>query len=383
MAASIFRLAPLALGAALLSVTLGLAAPIAAAPHCRPGQNPVYAYGFAHLNRLLGSEMGDPVECEHVDAASGDIHQRTATGLAYYRPLTNVPAFTDGSLHRAWTERGLVTWTGDASHPPGVPVAGARDTTGLAPPPLDLDWIFAENRPGHVGLDSDRLHTIVFTGDVGLVRMVNVTTVTSGDFLWPFRETAYLIRGADLAIANLEGPPVPGCPLRYTSLEFCGDPRNVQGLQYAGIDLAGLSNNHIRDHGQPGLDSTRDILEAAGIDHAGNGVASLQTIGDVRYGFLAFNALGPLDIEPMAAEIRALRVSVDVVAVIMHWGLEYTHVPAPSPGNSGAPRDIARAAIDAGADLVLGNHPHWVQAVELYKDGLIAYAHGNFGSGSV
>jgi poly-gamma-glutamate synthesis protein (capsule biosynthesis protein) len=70
---------------------------------------------------------------------------------------------------------------------------------------------------------------------------------------------------------------------------------------------------------------------------------------------------------------------VDVLAVAVHWGAEYVSLPQTAPGVAeDDPVEIAHLAIDAGADMVIGNHPHWVQAVELYKGKFIAYAHGNF-----
>ncbi len=70
---------------------------------------------------------------------------------------------------------------------------------------------------------------------------------------------------------------------------------------------------------------------------------------------------------------------MDVLAVALHWGAEYVSLPQRSPGIAeDDPVEIAHLAVDAGADLVIGNHPHWVQAVELYKGKFIAYAHGNF-----
>jgi poly-gamma-glutamate synthesis protein (capsule biosynthesis protein) len=81
----------------------------------------------------------------------------------------------------------------------------------------------------------------------------------------------------------------------------------------------------------------------------------------------------------MQEQISALAEEADVVAVAFHWGGEYVYVPASSPGIApDDPVEIAHAAVDAGADLVIGNHPHWVQGVEFYNDGFITYAHGNF-----
>ena len=351
-----------------------------ASNYCGAGEMPEFRYGFAHLKSLLGATMGEPIECEHTDPENGDTLQQTTTGLAYYRAATNVAAFTDGALHRAWTERGLVTWTGNGSDAPGTAVASAlpEPSEGVVLPAVNLEAIFSAVPPDLAGLDRERLNTLVFTGDIGLVRMVNVTTVTTGDFMWPFRGTARILVGGDLTVANLEGPLVAGCELQYSSLEFCGDPRNVEGLEFAGIDLVGLSNNHIYDHGGAGLESTRRVVEGAGIDHAGEGVVSIQVVDGVRFGFVACNLLWGYDPAALTEEIGALKRGVDVVVAIVHWGAEYTSVPVAPAGTVTAPRDIARTLVAAGADLVLGNHPHWVQAVEMVDGVLVAYAHGNF-----
>jgi hypothetical protein len=374
------RTLQLAIAATAMATLLGGPWTAGDAPFCQPGQAPEFTHGFAQLSVALGTPMGEPTECAHVEISGGDIVQRTTTGTAYYRRTTNVAAFTDGALHRAWTERGLVTWTGNGSDAPGAAVASELDDLpeGASLPEVGLETIFGAEPPDLAGLDPERLRTLVFTGDIGLVRMVNVTTVSSGDFIWPFRGTAEILRAGDLTVANLEGSLLAGCELQHSSLEFCGDPRNVEGLEFAGIDVVGLSNNHIFDHGGAGLESTRRTVEGAGIDHTGEGVVSIQVVDGVRFGFVAYNLLWGYDPAALAAEIAALKRGVDVVVAIVHWGAEYTSVPLAPVGTAAAPRDIARTLVAAGADLVLGNHPHWVQAVEVIDGVLVAYAHGNF-----
>lgn len=83
--------------------------------------------------------------------------------------------------------------------------------------------------------------------------------------------------------------------------------------------------------------------------------------------------------QAMADQIKSLRPKVDVLAVAFHWGAEYVSIPQPAAGIADDdPVEIAHLAIDSGADWIIGNHPHWVQAVEIYKGKFIAYAHGNF-----
>lgn len=107
---------PSAAPTASLFATVPARAPDAA--FCAPGQEPRFLYGFAALKLQLGELMGDATECEHVDPDSGDTHQRTTTGLAYYRKTTNAPSFTNGSNHWALLGSGLVHWTDDSVDPP-------------------------------------------------------------------------------------------------------------------------------------------------------------------------------------------------------------------------------------------------------------------------
>jgi len=95
------------------------------APYCAPNQAPSFRFGIGALQERLGLVMGSPLECEHVNAASGDTIQQTTTGLAYFRPSTNTPVFTDGVVHYALSDGKLVMWHGDASMlpPPSLPEA--------------------------------------------------------------------------------------------------------------------------------------------------------------------------------------------------------------------------------------------------------------------
>src|SRR5712691_11418064 len=83
-------------------------------------RRPSFLYGFAALKLQIGAKMGDPLECERAIHPSGDTHQLTTTGLAYYRNGVNIPSFVDGLEHWALTERGLVHWIGDVVDPPGT-----------------------------------------------------------------------------------------------------------------------------------------------------------------------------------------------------------------------------------------------------------------------
>jgi len=225
------------------------------------------------------------------------------------------------------------------------------------------------------------VRTLIATGDVIPARYTDVAIRQRGDdFLYPVAATKAITSSGDLTVVNLEAPLIEGCPYHDEGLVFCGRPGFIAALQAAGVDVATLENNHIGNYLEGGIEETVRHLEAAGMRWADRDSPAVVDVRGLRFGFLAFNGVEqPLDREAMVAQIKALRPRVDVLAVAVHWGAEYVSIPqAVPPVANDDPVEIGHQAIDAGADLVIGNHPHWVQAVELYKGKLIAYAHGNF-----
>jgi hypothetical protein len=123
--------------AAVLFGSPGLAA-AQAAPYCQTADALAFQGGFAQLQGAVGEAMGVPVECAHVDPASGDIVQNTTTGLAYARSATGIPTFTNGSHRWALTPNGLVEWDDASLDPPGVmvpPVPLPPAVPGVPVPP--------------------------------------------------------------------------------------------------------------------------------------------------------------------------------------------------------------------------------------------------------
>lgn len=225
-----------------------------------------------------------------------------------------------------------------------------------------------------------QLRTIIATGDVIPARSVNYKMTIYNDFLYPFRRTADYLRTGDLTLINLESPLIAGCPVTTEGMSFCGNPRAIEGLKYAGVDVACTANNHIGNQGESGIEETWQRLESAGIRACGYSRAAVVNVRGLRFGFVAYNAVGQrFDYAGARRQIRELRKHADVVIVSVHWGKEYVSAPAIAPGIADDdPRRIAHWIIDSGADMIVGNHPHHVQGVEMYRGHLIAYAHGNF-----
>ncbi|PZS06471.1 MAG: hypothetical protein DLM70_05085, partial [Chloroflexi bacterium] len=128
--------------------------------------------------------------------------------------------------------------TPSRAHAAAIRHAMVHPAINVAPLPLTIASIFAARAPGLRGYDRRKIRTVIATGDVIPARSVNYKMVTYGDFLYPFRRTAGFLRRADLTVVNLESPLVAGCPTTDSGMSFCGDPRAVQGLTFAGVDVA-------------------------------------------------------------------------------------------------------------------------------------------------
>jgi poly-gamma-glutamate synthesis protein (capsule biosynthesis protein) len=285
---------------------------------------------------------------------------------------------------------GACTASADPPAPTSTPLPTPTVTPSPTPPfldpaqvpPLTLADIFVPRDLPSLRLDPARLRTVIATGDVIPARGVdNAIRNRGNDFLFPVSSTTQLTSNADLTVINLEAPLIEGCPpAARGTFTFCGRPGFLAALLAAGVDVATLENNHIGNYGGAGISETVSHLESVGISWADRDSPAVREVRGLRFGFLAFNGVGgAIDRQAMAAQVRALRPQVDVLAVAVHWGAEYVHVPESAAGIApDNPREIAHLAVDSGADLVIGNHPHWVQAVELHQGKFIAYAHGNF-----
>jgi poly-gamma-glutamate capsule biosynthesis protein CapA/YwtB (metallophosphatase superfamily) len=248
------------------------------------------------------------------------------------------------------------------------------------PPALSLQELF---HPTYfVPEDPTKIRTLLVTGDIIPARGVNYFATIKRDFLWPFRPTADYTKNADITYINLESPLFAGCPVSPAeSFTFCGDAPFVDGLNFMGAKVANLANNHLSNYGAQGISATDQLLQSHGIQTSGLGPVAVIDVRGVKFGFIGFNGVGrAIDQTALRAGIARARQQADIVVVQFHWGKEYERQPmadrgVPTPDD---PVNIGHLAIDLGADIVIGNHPHWYQGVEVYKGKLITYAHGNF-----
>lgn len=241
--------------------------------------------------------------------------------------------------------------------------------------------------------ESQEASRLVFVGDIMLSRSVGDLMASKNDSHYPFRLLGDYISSADLAFANLENP-VSTRGIKVGSIySFRADPKTLQGLSAAGFDIVSLANNHIWDYGRQAFLDTLSHLKENTIAYVGAGLNFKEAhagfsrqLGDNAVTFLAYTNLLPASVAAtqdssgvayfnqaqMIDDIKATKQNGGIVIVTLHWGEEYQRQ------HNLTQEGIARSAIDNGASLVIGHHPHVRQGVEKYGDGYIAYSLGNF-----
>ena len=207
-------------------------------------------------------------------------------------------------------------------------------------------------------------------------------------------EVREYLRSADLTLANFENPVIEAAVYHSDAPTFTGDLRLLPILDQAGIDGVTLGNNHILDAGPEGLAETLTHLDDAGIYYTGAGMdleaarePMLFELGGTKVGVLNYQGVpsyewawategapgtAPMLQEVMVEDIERLRPEVDLLVVMPHWGNEYLATPEPDQV------ELAHAMMDAGADLIVGDHAHWPKGIEIYDGKPVYYGTGNF-----
>jgi len=213
---------------------------------------------------------------------------------------------------------------------------------------------------------------IVLTGDVMLGRNVLTESEKLGNWSYPFAKVADRLKQADLVFVNLESPIVENCPRTDSGMTFCTDKKMAEGLKAANIGVVTIANNHIGNYGQKGIVDTERFLTEAGIDYTGTGDLVVKEIKGTKFGFLGFDFVSA---QPTDFDLKLISRSdllVDVLIVGVHWGEEYKRT-----ADSGQ-RTAAKKLVDAGADVIVGHHPHWIQNDEDINGVPVYYSLGNF-----
>lgn len=245
-------------------------------------------------------------------------------------------------------------------------------------------------KPAEIKTTSARFLAV---GDIMLSRGVNRVIERTGDPLIPFRASAEMFESVDFSFGNLESPVSGDDTKKSKGLVFNTREQDIAGLEKFRFRVVCLANNHALDQGPKGLKNTIRVLDERGIRHVGAGdnlreawSPSVIEANEVRIGFIgasysSYNDGGAQlnqfvarieDLDNLRTSIAEARRSADIVVVTMHAGIEYRRNPEPGQIK------FARAAIDFGADVVIGHHPHWIQTIERYNGKFIFYSLGNF-----
>jgi poly-gamma-glutamate synthesis protein (capsule biosynthesis protein) len=243
--------------------------------------------------------------------------------------------------------------------------------------------------------DTGQATTLIFVGDIMLDRGVKlaIKKYGNGDFKFPFLKIADTLQKADILFGNLESVISNKGKKVGSIYSFRAEPKAIEGLKFAGFDIVSVANNHIFDYEREAMENSFLRLKGAEIDYVGGGFNEIEAyapvikeINGVKIAFLAYTNLGSeywsakgnrsgiawLTAENLEKGIKKTREMADLVIVSIHLGEEY------KTSSSVEQKYFAHLAIDAGADLVIGHHPHVIQEIEKYKEKYIAYSLGNF-----
>ena len=246
--------------------------------------------------------------------------------------------------------------------------------------------------------DGSVLITLTAVGDVTIGRDVQHETKGAGLFdkelkkqggdpNFIFRNVKSIFEEDDLTIANFEGVLAPEGGVSWKKKDaynFLGDPSYAEVLSNNSVEAVTMENNHIGDFGQTGIDYTVQAMENAGVVWSNKDHMGVCETNGVRIGMLAYQIVPPLRSDELTAsqlqkvveaDIAEAKETCDLVTVSFHWGKELDYTPRnESPYYQVT---LGRAAIDAGADLVLGHHSHRINPIECYKGRYIVYSLAN------
>ncbi|MDH3973781.1 MAG: CapA family protein [Deltaproteobacteria bacterium] len=237
--------------------------------------------------------------------------------------------------------------------------------------------------------------TFVAVGDIMMGRHIGKYMKKKGD-LYPFMNFITPFRKADIVFANLESVLGDKSDKEFfpkKPYNFIAPLKTADTLKMLGFNVLSMANNHAMDYGPSPVTKTRNILIKRGISPFGAGknldearTPAIKTVKNIKFGFLGYSnghshlvyaskkraGAVPYRLKIMLEDINSLRSKVDILVVSLHWGVEYEKFPTKKQIK------VAHQLIDAGADIILGHHPHVMQGIEFYKGKLIVYSLGNF-----
>ena len=195
---------------------------------------------------------------------------------------------------------------------------------------------------------------------------------------YPFENLKEILAGNDIVLANLEGSFTDFAPRKLDpdNTSFTFDPKLAPRLKEKGFNILNLANNHVQDFGRAGFEQSQSYLAENGIDYFGDyyneSPGLMKKVNGKKIAFVGYHSLADPATGGTIDKIKQARENADYVIVYAHWGAEYQNNFSKGSQESG------RQFIDAGADAVLGSHPHVIQPIEIYDNKPIFYSLGNF-----
>lgn len=230
-----------------------------------------------------------------------------------------------------------------------------------------------------------REYTLTFAGNCTLGSTLSQSyhehgfvKIVGEDYGYPFRNVEDYFAGDDFTFLNLEGPLTDESGYFTNQQQFSGPADYVKILTQSSVESVSLANDHILDYSDAGYASTTENLKQAGIHYAEDRTAACYTTDSgLTIGIYSLLCVArDVDTAGVVEDITALREEADIVVFAPHWGTVGNYLA------TGTQTELAHAAIDAGADIVVGTHPSVLQPMEEYNGGLIFYSLGNFCVGS-
>ena len=225
--------------------------------------------------------------------------------------------------------------------------------------------------------------TVSMVGDCTLGTDVNFDQSTSFDAFYQmkndpgyfFQKVKDIFTADDLTVANMEGTLTTSNDRQQKTFAFKGDPSYTEILTQGGVEATNLANNHSHDYGDQSYEDTIQYLEAAGITTFGYDRTAVMDVKGIKVGLIGIYELkdGLGRQQQVIDTIQAVKdQGAQVIIVSFHWGTEKSNIP------DDIQKTLAHLAIDQGADLVVGHHPHVLQGIEKYQGKNIVYSLGNF-----
>ncbi len=223
--------------------------------------------------------------------------------------------------------------------------------------------------------------TISFTGDCTLGtylasknRAFDVLFDEQQDYEYYFKNVKEIFENDDYTVVNLEGPLTDSNNIpEQKPFIFKGRKDYINILTSGSVEAANLSNNHIRDYGTDGYNDTVNVLNDNNIAYFDNTNFHIEEINNIKFGFAGFKAFNLYTKNEIDNALEYFEENdVDIKIIILHGGIEYNY------DFDSTKQELAHYAIDNGADLIVGHHPHILQGIEEYNDKYIIYSLGNF-----